>query len=141
MAGLAPQRVPKMVRNRVEDCDGADRAGVDAGVVTEQIGLLVHRRLDYPSICSMPPLSATRSGDSFRLAGGVVAVRIYRRHSGPVLIRYLYRRAEPGLNQRGAGEHLRGYAWRQVVLGTNRLCYFRHTESLYHVFIVSYSVA
>jgi diguanylate cyclase (GGDEF)-like protein/PAS domain S-box-containing protein len=86
-----------MVRNQVEDYDGADRARVDSGVVTEQIRLLVHRRLDLP----INLLNATIvSYALWRLfpawlvvswLGVFTAVILAR-----VLIRHLYRRAEPG---------------------------------------------
>ena len=86
-----------MVWNRVEDYGGADGARIDAGIITEQIRLLVQKRLDLPiNLLNAVIVSYTlwRLFPAWLVASwlGVFTAVILAR----ILIRHLYRRAEPG---------------------------------------------
>jgi diguanylate cyclase (GGDEF)-like protein/PAS domain S-box-containing protein len=86
-----------MARNQVENRDAADPAGIDARVVTEQISLLVHKRLDLPinllnaSIVSYALWRIFPSWLVVLWLSVFTSVILAR-----VLIRHLYRRVEPG---------------------------------------------
>jgi len=86
-----------MADNQVEIRDVADQVGIEARVVTEQISLLVHKRLDLPiNLLNAAIVSYALWGlfPSWLVVSwlGVFTVVILAR----LLIRYLYRQAEPG---------------------------------------------
>ena len=128
-----------MVRNRVEDCDGADRAGVDAGVVTEQIGLLVHRRLDLPINLFNAAIVSYALWRLFPAWLVVLWLCVFTAVIlARVLIRYLYRRAEPGPESARRWGNIfavnalaTGCIW-----GLTGSVIFVTPNPLYHVFIV-----